>query len=206
MITAAGAGSAAAIAINADLVSDDLATADLLIGAGAQVNTANDYGITPLLLASENGSAAMIEKLLKAGAKPNTAKPTGETALMIAARTGKPGAVQALLVQGADVNAKEPSLGQTALMWAAAQGHSEVVQLLAAQVTVSLENARLYADLEARDYRIRRIFEVDVIGIVFWDLNGQLLDANDAFLGRVANPERALPHSRGWPGARGRRV
>ena len=70
--------------------SDDLATADLLIGAGAQVNTANDYGITPLLLASENGSAAMIEKLLKAGAKPNTAKPTGETALMIAARTGKP--------------------------------------------------------------------------------------------------------------------
>lgn len=110
--------------------SDDLETADLLIGAGAQVSTANDYGITPLMLASENGSAAMIEKLLKAGAKPNAVPPTGETALMTAARTGKPGAVQALLVHGADVNAKEPSLGQTALMWAAAQGHSEVVQLL----------------------------------------------------------------------------
>ena len=110
--------------------TDDLETADLLIGAGAQVSTANDYGITPLLLASQNGSAAMVERLLKAGAKPNGTFPTGETALMIAARTGKPGAVQALLVQGADVNAKEPSLGQTALMWAAAQGHSEVVQLL----------------------------------------------------------------------------
>ena len=103
--------------------TDDLETADLLIGAGAQVGTANDYGITPLLLACQNGSAVMVEKLLKAGAKPNGAFPTGETALMIAARTGKPGAVQALLVQGADVNAKEPSLGQTALMWAAAQGH-----------------------------------------------------------------------------------
>jgi len=110
--------------------SDDLETADLLIGAGAQVSTANDYGITPLLLASQNGSAAMVERLLKAGAKPNAALPTGETALMTAARTGKPGAVQALLVHGADVNAKEPLLGQTALMWAAAQGHSEVVQLL----------------------------------------------------------------------------
>lgn len=62
------------------------------------------------------------------------------------------------------------------------QAHLEVLQLLAAQATISLENARLYADLEARDYKIRRIFDVDVIGIVFWDLDGQLLDANDAFL------------------------
>src|SRR5512140_2962807 len=47
---------------------DDLATADLLIRAGANVNAATDYGITPLSLACSNGGAAMAEKLLKAGA------------------------------------------------------------------------------------------------------------------------------------------
>src|SRR5205823_12716152 len=34
---------------------DDAELADLLIGASAKVNTANDYGITPLLLACTNG-------------------------------------------------------------------------------------------------------------------------------------------------------
>ena len=48
---------------------------------------------------------------------------------MTAARTGKPGPVKALLAHGADVNAKERR-GQTALMWAAAEGHAEVVEAL----------------------------------------------------------------------------
>lgn len=60
--------------------------------------------------------------------------------------------------------------------------HVEVLSLLSAHATVFIENARLYADLEAREAKIRRIFDLDVIGIVFWDLSGQLLDANDAFL------------------------
>lgn len=63
--------------------------------------------------------------------------------------------------------------------------HLDVLRLLASQAAISLENARLFADLEARDYKIRRLFEVDVIGIVFWALSGHLLDANDAFLRMV---------------------
>ena len=51
--------------------ADDLDTADRLIKAGANAKTANRYGITPLYLASVNGSAPMIEKLLKAGADAN---------------------------------------------------------------------------------------------------------------------------------------
>ena len=43
--------------------------------------------------------------------------------LMTAARTGKVDAVRVLLTRGADVHAKEPRRGQTALMWAAAEGH-----------------------------------------------------------------------------------
>src|SRR5437879_6610255 len=42
--------------------SDDLETAELLIRAGANVSVANRDGATPLLLATVNGNAAMIEK------------------------------------------------------------------------------------------------------------------------------------------------
>src|ERR1051325_7307785 len=40
---------------------DDIAAAELLIGAGANVNAANRYGVKPLSLACANGSARMIE-------------------------------------------------------------------------------------------------------------------------------------------------
>ena len=43
---------------------NDLETADLLIAARANVNAANDYGITPLWLACDSGSVLMVEKLL----------------------------------------------------------------------------------------------------------------------------------------------
>jgi ankyrin repeat protein len=42
--------------------------------------------------------------------------------LMTAWRTGRVEAVNALIAHGAKVNAKEPRGGQTALMWAAAEG------------------------------------------------------------------------------------
>jgi ankyrin repeat protein len=110
---------------------DDVAAAELLIRAGANVAAANRDQATPLFLASVNGNAALIEMLLKAGADANA--PVlwhGETALMVAARTGKLDAVKALLDHGAQVNAKEDLHGTTALMWAAEQGHAAVLQLL----------------------------------------------------------------------------
>jgi ankyrin repeat protein len=46
---------------------------------------------------------------------------------MIAAGAGSLDAVRQLVLHGADVNAAEPRGGQTALMWAAAEGHPDVV-------------------------------------------------------------------------------
>jgi len=68
-----------------------------------------------------------VARLLAAGADANTALPGGETALMTAARSGSVEAVRALLGKGADVKARESKYGQTALHWAAAEGHADVI-------------------------------------------------------------------------------
>jgi ankyrin repeat protein len=109
---------------------DNLPIAELLIKAGARANTANENGFTALHLACTNRSAAMVERLLAAGANANAASLNGETVLMTCARAGDAKAVKALLVHGARVNDKENAHDQTALMWAAAQSHPDVVQIL----------------------------------------------------------------------------
>ena len=109
---------------------DDLEMARLLLANGARVGAANRYGVTPLSLAALNGSATMIEVLLAAGADANTVVSRGQTVLMTAARSGHAAAVRALLNHGAKVDAQEDLLGETALTWAAAENHADIVALL----------------------------------------------------------------------------
>jgi PAS domain S-box-containing protein len=40
----------------------------------------------------------------------------------------------------------------------------------------------LYHKLQNRDAKIRRLMDANVVGICLWDLDGQILEANDAFL------------------------
>jgi PAS domain S-box-containing protein len=44
------------------------------------------------------------------------------------------------------------------------------------------ENVQLHGDLEARDTMIRRLVDANIIGIIIWDIEGRILEANDAFL------------------------
>src|SRR5262249_39810880 len=57
-----------------------------------------------------------------------------------------------------------------------------VLKVLAAQAAISLENARLYSDLEDREGKIRRLVDANIIGIFVGDLEGRVVEANDAFL------------------------
>src|SRR6202042_1226631 len=119
---------------------NDVDAANLLIGAGAQANIANDFGMTPLSEACTNASAVMVRLLLKSGANPNTAIATGVTPLMTCAKSGNVDAVKRLLEYGAAIDAKEPDQHQTALMWAAAEHQLNVAQAL----------VDAHADLNAR--------------------------------------------------------
>ena len=110
--------------------NDDAALVDRLIRAGADVKAANRYGVTAIVLACQNGSAAVVERLLKAGVSANATQPLGETALHTCARTGKPAAARVLIAHGASVDPGESWRGQTPLMWAAAEGHADMVRLL----------------------------------------------------------------------------
>jgi PAS domain S-box-containing protein len=47
----------------------------------------------------------------------------------------------------------------------------------------------LHSELEEREAKIRRLVDANIIGIVIWNLEGQTLDANDAFL-RMVGYER----------------
>jgi PAS domain S-box len=63
------------------------------------------------------------------------------------------------------------------------------LRLLASQAATSLENTRLYRDLAERESRIRRLVDANIIGIIVWRVNGDILEANDAFL-RMVGYER----------------
>lgn len=60
-----------------------------------------------------------------------------------------------------------------------------VLDLLAAQAAISLENTRLYSDLQEREAKVRRLVDSNIIGILILDLEGRILEANDAFLQMV---------------------
>jgi ankyrin repeat protein len=111
---------------------DDLSTTDSLLRAGASVNAVTDTGVTPLYLACTNGDAAIVGRLLRAGANANMALLNGETALMECSRTGNVDAAGLLLSAGANPNAHESSHQQTPLMWAVANRHPHITQLLIA--------------------------------------------------------------------------
>ena len=71
-----------------------------------------------------------------------------------------------------------------------------VLKLLASEAAISMENARLYRDLAEREARIRRLVDANIIGIFFWDLEGRILEANNAFLLMVGYDREDLASGR----------
>src|SRR5262249_29631513 len=75
-------------------------------------------------------NVSLVRMLLDAGANANRANDDGETPVMRAARTGDVKVAEVLIQHGADVNVREQFREQTALMWAAAESHPDMLALL----------------------------------------------------------------------------
>ena len=121
----------------------DVELVEQLLKRGAKSDVANRYGASPLAEAVKVANTKLVEMLLNAGANVEAANEDGQTPLMLAARTGVVEVAEALVRHRAGVNAKEQWRGQTALMWAAAQNHADMVQFLiqkGAKVNVRAED------------------------------------------------------------------
>jgi PAS domain S-box-containing protein len=75
-----------------------------------------------------------------------------------------------------------------------------VLEVLASQAAISLENARLYNDLREREARIRRLVDSNIIGVMIWDFQGRIIDANQALLDMLGYSREELISGRiEWP-------
>jgi len=126
--------------------------------ADVYVKSKDFFGVTALVMASQNGHTEVVKLLLENGADVNMKiKLFGETALWLASQNGHAEIVKLLLDKGADVNVKanDEILRQnfvghfkgyedcsvTALWMASQNGHPEVVKhLLAANADVNAAN------------------------------------------------------------------
>ena len=90
----------------------------VLLSAGADVNSRNDSKQTVLMLLSEESTADIVWDLINAGAGVNLTDEEGDTALIEVASVKNLPALTALIHAGAKVDTKNKE-GKTALMFAA---------------------------------------------------------------------------------------
>lgn len=107
---------------------NDLASANLLIEAGASVNRPN---WTPLHYAASKGHIAMMHVLIDNDAYVDAESPNGTTPLMMAAYYASPNAVKLMLEEGADPTLKNQD-GMTALDMAIAKDKALSAQYIRA--------------------------------------------------------------------------
>jgi ankyrin repeat protein len=113
-----------------EAIAGNLRAVRELIAQGADVNSANHKGFTPLMGAAQWRHEGVVRFLLEHGANVHTLEEyEGRNALMYASISGSPKCVQLLLEAGNDVNMKD-KYGMTALMMAATTGEMEIVRHL----------------------------------------------------------------------------
>ncbi len=107
----------------------DMAQIKQMIAMGANINCADEWGLTPLFNAAAHGHSDCVKLLLEAGADIAAS----DSVLAIAAGSGNPECVRILIEAGADVNLTTGNYKWTPLHFAAFNGHCECIKLLIAK-------------------------------------------------------------------------
>ncbi|KAJ7879052.1 ankyrin repeat-containing domain protein [Mycena olivaceomarginata] len=116
-------------AVYAAAVNGHAGMVEILIGAGAQVDSLGGYHGTALQVAALTGNEAMVRVLINSGADVNIQTERHNSAIYEASRRGYEPIVRLLIQNGADANIQTAEHG-TALQMASHGGHQEIVRLL----------------------------------------------------------------------------
>lgn len=125
-------------------------TAKYLIERGADINTSNIIGFTPMHSAAGSNADKIIRILHERGALLDARNDDGNTPLMFAAICGKDNSIKTLIACGADCNAVDKD-GQTARGIAEMLGYGRTVGTFDAMASVAAghASARLRREEEA---------------------------------------------------------
>ncbi len=126
---------------------DVAAVGQLLDGDALLVNSLDESGRTPLIVAAAAGQRDIVKLLLDRGALVNATNDRGATTLHFAASRGDSTIVRMLIERGAVVNAR--AIGDaTPLCWASSSGRKEAAEvLIAAGANVNAECVDLWTPL-----------------------------------------------------------
>ncbi|KAF1778865.1 Ankyrin repeat-containing domain [Phytophthora cactorum] len=120
-------------ALHLAIASQHARAAKLLLDFDADAAVATNVGVTPLLLAAENGLSKLIKLLVKVAPQSvHTASNDGSNVLAIAAQVGQVEAVKMFLEAGVQVDLSNGA-GRTPLMFAAGKDQVEAMKLLLAK-------------------------------------------------------------------------
>lgn len=97
-----------------------------LLKKGADPDTPNQQGYTPLMMAAQTQNPKLANLLIDAGADVHIRNQYGETAIMLASYHGQTEMVRQFYVKGAEINHS----GWNPLLYAATGGHLDTIRLL----------------------------------------------------------------------------
>jgi PAS domain S-box-containing protein len=159
-------GLEAAIALHPDLVLTDLMmpqmNGDALV---RELRSRPELDTTPIVLLTARSDSELMVKLLQAGAQDYLTKPvlSQELQVRVANLIG--------IKQIREVLQQELAT------------QSQDVEILANTATLSKQELqRALAALRHSESRFRQVTESNMIGILFWDAEGNIIEANDTFL------------------------
>lgn len=109
----------------------DIPTLKALVKAGANINTKDELGRTPLINAVNDNDVFMTKELLALKANKEEKDNTGRTALLNAVQAANEPMVKYLIDEGADVEATD-LVGYTPVLLASKEGNVALVKLLVA--------------------------------------------------------------------------